>query len=297
MINEDYTLIVVPQKGGSIKKIYATSALIKFISGSIVALFLCLMYFSCDYVKVKGKEAQLDGLKRLTAAQKEQIDLLAAKVGEFEKKMADLQQLDKKIRIMTNLDEGGHDKDHALGMGGPIPEGGDPELQELTISNIGKDVDRLLEEAVFQMKSFEELSDFLTKQQSLLASTPSIWPVIGWVSSEFGYRTSPFTGKREFHRGIDIVTRIGKEVVAPADGIVVAARNKRDMGNMVKIDHRNGLSTSYGHLMKIAVKEGQRVKRGDLIGYVGNSGRSTGTHLHYSVSLNGISVNPRKYLF
>lgn len=296
MINEDYTLIVVPQKGGSIKKIYATSALIKFILGSIVALSLCFICFSYDYVKVKGKEAQLNGLKRLAAAQKEQIDLLAGKVGEFEKKMADLQQLDKKIRIMTNL-EGGHDKDHALGIGGPIPEEGDSELQELTISNIGKDVDRLLEEAAFQMKSFEELSDFLTKQQSLLASTPSIWPVIGWVSSEFGYRTSPFTGKREFHRGIDIVTRIGKEIVAPADGIVVVARNERDMGNMVKIDHRNGLSTSYGHLMKIAVKDGQRVKRGDLIGYVGNSGRSTGTHLHYSVSLNGVFVNPRKYLF
>jgi len=296
MTIRDYTIIIVPQKGSSVKRIYATSALIKFVSVSIAVLALCVIYFSYDYVKIKGKAAELAGLKRLAAAQKDQIDLLAGKVGEFEKKMTALQHFDRKIRIMTNL-EGGHDKNQLLGIGGPIPEESDAELQELLIVNIRKDIDRLLEEATFQDKSFRELSDFLTKQQSALASTPSIWPVMGWVSSEFGYRTSPFTGKREFHRGIDIATRAGKEIVAPAGGIVTGVSKKKGMGNMLRINHQNGISTCYGHLLKSAAKNGQRVKRGDVIGYLGNSGRSTGPHLHYGIYLNGVPVNPRRYLF
>jgi hypothetical protein len=200
MTIKDHTLIIVPQKGGSIKKIYATSALIKFASVSIAVLALCVIYFSYDYVKIKGKAAELAGLKQLTAAQKDQIDLLAGKVGEFEKKMTALQHFDRKIRIMTNL-EGGHDKNQILGIGGPIPEESDAELQELLIGSIRKDIDRLLEEATFQDKSFRELSDFLTKQQSVLASTPSIWPVMGWVSSKFGYRTSHLRGRENFTEG------------------------------------------------------------------------------------------------
>jgi len=116
------------------------------------------------------------------------------------------------------------------------------------------------------------------------------------VTSEFGWRTSPFGGDREFHKAIDIATRFGKPIQAPADGIVAEAVFQHDVGQMIRIDHGHGISTFYGHLSKAVVRVGATVRKGDRIGYVGNSGRSTGSHLHYAVMLNGVPVNPRKYL-
>lgn len=296
MAENDYTLLIIPRKKSSVKKVNISGFFVKFISFLVIAVFLSAAYFSYDYIMIKRKEVEFAGLKRLTMVQREQIDLLVGKIDEFDRKMADLQRFDKKIRIMTNL-EGGPDNDQILGVGGPIPEENNTGSQEILIGNIRKNIDKLLEDATSREKSFKELLEFLEKQKSILASTPSIWPVMGWVTSEFGYRISAFTGKREFHRGIDIATRVGKEVVAPADGIVVDVCKKPGMGNMAKIDHRNGTTTCYGHLMKVAVRKGKRIKRGDVIGYIGNSGRSTGPHLHYGVFLNGVPVNPRRHLF
>jgi hypothetical protein len=296
MAENDYTLLIIPRKKSSVKKLNISGFFVKFISFLVIAVFLSAAYFSYDYVMIKRKEGELVGLKRLTMVQKEQIDLLVGKIDELDKKMADLQRFDKKIRIMTNLDTG-PDNDQTLGVGGPIPEENNTGSQEILIGNIRENIDKLLEDATSREKSFKELLEFLGKQKSILASTPSVWPVMGWVTSKFGYRISAFTGKREFHRGIDIAAKVGKEVVTTADGIVVGVHKKPGMGNMTKIDHRNGITTSYGHLMKVAVKKGKRVKRGDVIGYIGNSGRSTGPHLHYSVSLNGVPVNPGRYLF
>ncbi|MDO9529471.1 MAG: M23 family metallopeptidase [Syntrophales bacterium] len=296
MAENDYTLLIIPRKKSSVKKVNISGFFVKFISFLVIAVFLSAAYFSYDYIMIKRKEGELAGLKRLTMVQREQIDLLVGKIDEFDRKMADLQRFDKKIRIMTNL-ERGTDNDQILGVGGPIPEENNTGSQEILIGNIRKNIDKLLEDATSREKSFKELLEFLEKQKSILASTPSIWPVMGWVTSEFGYRISAFTGKREFHRGIDIAAKVGKEVVAPADGIVVDAYREPGMGNTVKINHRNGITTYYGHLMKVAVKKGKRVKRGDVIGYIGNSGRSTGPHLHYSVFLNGVPVNPGRYLF
>jgi len=296
MAENDYTLLIIPRKKSSVKKVNISGFFVKFISFLVVVVFLFAAYFSYDYIMIKKEVVEITGLKRLTMVQREQIDLLVGKIDEFDRKMADLQRFDKKIRIMTNL-EGGPDNDQILGVGGPIPEENNTGSQEILIGNIRKNIDKLLEDATSREKSFKELLEFLEKQKSILASTPSIWPVMGWVTSEFGYRISAFTGKREFHRGIDIATRVGKEVVAPADGIVTDVCKKPGMGNMAKIDHRNGTTTYYGHLMKVAVKKGKRVKRGDVIGYIGNSGRSTGPHLHYGVFLNGVPVNPRRHLF
>ena len=137
---------------------------------------------------------------------------------------------------------------------------------------------------------------FLHEQKSILAATPSIWPVEGWVTSEFGVRESPFRSGVEFHKGLDISTRFGKEIVAPADGLVIVSAYDQQDGNFVKIDHGRGLATGFAHLSRMAVKQGMRVKRGDIIGYVGDTGRSTGSHLHYAVFVNNVPVNPRKYL-
>jgi murein DD-endopeptidase MepM/ murein hydrolase activator NlpD len=239
-------------------------------------------------------------LRRQTREQKVQIDDLAEKVNNFAMRMEELSQLDKNIRTMANVEDKRYNG-QILGIGGSINDETKIKShaetdQRMVIAKIDQNVEQLSKDAVEQKNSFNELFKFLKKQKSILAATPSIWPVQGWVTSEFGFRASPIGGSREFHKGIDIATRMGVHVVAPADGIVSEIAYDRDVGHMIKIDHGYGMSSWYGHLLRTAAKQGNMVKRGDILGYVGNSGRSTGSHLHYSVILNGIPVNPRKYL-
>ena len=136
----------------------------------------------------------------------------------------------------------------------------------------------------------------VTPQMVPLAATPSVTPTKGWVTSGFGYRSSPFTRNREFHRGIDIAGRVGTSVVAPADGRVRFVGSKRSLGNSIVLEHGYGIESLYGHLSELGVKVGQRVRRGEQIGAMGSTGRSTGPHLHYQVEVNGAPVNPRNYI-
>ncbi len=127
-------------------------------------------------------------------------------------------------------------------------------------------------------------------------SAPNLWPVEGQVTGSFGERIDPFNGEGAFHSGVDISSNYGHPIVAPADGVVTFTDNLGGYGKAVMIDHGNGISTRYGHLSGFAVSSGQHVHRGDVIGYVGASGRSTGPHLHYEVRINDTPVNPYKYL-
>jgi murein DD-endopeptidase MepM/ murein hydrolase activator NlpD len=134
------------------------------------------------------------------------------------------------------------------------------------------------------------------RREALAASTPSIWPAHGWLTGYFGGRADPFTGEPGYHQGIDISTDKGQPVFATADGTVEAASYSGDYGNLIVIHHGFGLSTRYGHLSSYAVKPGVSVRRGDVIGYVGATGRATGSHLHYEILANGQLLNPLNLL-
>lgn len=134
------------------------------------------------------------------------------------------------------------------------------------------------------------------KREALAAATPSIWPAHGWLTGTFGGRPDPFTGEPELHQGIDISTDKGNPVYATADGTVASASPAGEYGNLIVLAHAFGLSTRYGHLSRFKVREGQRIARGDVIGYVGSTGRSTGAHLHYEILANGRQINPLRLL-
>jgi murein DD-endopeptidase MepM/ murein hydrolase activator NlpD len=295
-----YTLLILPKKHSSAKKISLSGTVLKGVSIFLMSLILFMMYFSYDYIHIRRDQAELKRLKIQTAQQRQQIDGLVTKVEQFSSKMEELRQFDKKIRIMANL-ETKKDKSQVLGIGGPVSEDNrlnsklaadDKEL----IAGIHKRVDRLMDDAATREQSFASLLALLKEKKSLLAATPSLWPVMGWVTSEFGKRVNPFGGDMEFHKGIDIATKSGRVVVSPADGVVTDVAYQQDLGNMVQINHGHGVSTLYGHLSKSLVREGTAVRKGDRIGLVGSTGRSTGSHLHYAVILNGVPINPRKYL-
>jgi murein DD-endopeptidase MepM/ murein hydrolase activator NlpD len=168
--------------------------------------------------------------------------------------------------------------------------------QALRLSLLRGKVETIRAEAEKTEEGMRELKAFFEVQRSILASTPSSWPVHGWVTSSFGYRFDPFTGEKSFHRGLDITTQMGIPVLAPADGQVISAVYDPNYGKMILIDHGNSVVTRFAHLSEMNVSEGDRVERGQTLGAVGNTGRSTGPHLHYEVEINGIAINPLKYI-
>ena len=185
-------------------------------------------------------------------------------------------------------------------MGGSDPEEIDPttmieqDYQDL-IRTMHDEINEMDHASHDQQNAFASIFSQLEGKRNLLAATPSIRPVKGWITSRFGRRQSPFTSRSEFHRGLDIATRAGTPILAPADGLVTYSARKGLMGNMITIDHGYGMVTRYGHIQTLLKKKGQRVKRGETIALVGNTGRSTGPHLHYEVRLNGVAVNPMNY--
>jgi len=295
-----YTLLILPKKDKAAKKISMSGTLVWGVSIFVMVLVLFMSYLSYDYIHIRREQAELNRLKQQTAEQRRQIDGLVSKVDQFAVRMDELRQVDQKIRIMAKLVVG-KDKDQLLGIGGPVSEENRLRSKvvaddQAMISVIGRQVEHLMDDADVRERSFTHLLVFLQRKKSLLAATPSVWPVLGWVTSEFGKRLSPFGSEPEFHKGIDIATRAGTPVHAPADGIVAEVAYRHDLGQMVRIDHGHGISTLYGHLSRAIVRNGTTVRKGDRIGLVGNTGRSTGSHLHYTVNMNGVAVNPRKYL-
>jgi murein DD-endopeptidase MepM/ murein hydrolase activator NlpD len=294
-----FTLMIIPSRKSAVKKISLSTVLVRILIISSALVILIALYVVYDYASIQRDKAELVRLRVQTKEQSQQVQDLALKIDEFSDRMEELRQSDKKLRILATY-QTKHDKRLLLGIGGSNKETRISELldqdQQKLISGMRKGIAALNEDAINREKSFNELMIFLREQRSLLAVTPNIWPVKGWVTSEFGIRESPFTSGVEFHKGLDIATRFGKEVVAPADGLVIVVSELMQDGNLIKIDHGHGLITAFAHLSKMVVKQGLRVKRGDVIGYVGDTGRSTGSHLHYAVFVNKVPVNPRRYL-
>lgn len=172
----------------------------------------------------------------------------------------------------------------------------DDSAHQQLVARVKQEIDWLTVEAQLQEKTLEELSQVAEQRSSRWASTPSIWPVRGWVTSGFGPRVSPFTEKPAWHDGLDIGAAPNAPVQAPASGRVTQVSYDSKMGNMVRVDHGYSVETVYGHLAKALVKEGQRIKRGDVIALVGSTGLSTGPHLHYMVKVRGQAIDPHKYI-
>lgn len=271
--------------------------------GAFAAIFVLVMGFvAYDYTKLKRDATELYNLRKENTSQKIELQGITAKVKDLESQVAKLMVFDKKLRIIANLDKGPADKKEAnqvMGIGGKDDESAftdSDSVVEGLVSNLNSEIDRLKEKTIQQESSFTELQSYLTEQSTLLASMPSIWPAKGWITSNYGERTSPFTGFKQHHQGIDIANRVGTPVYAPGDGIVLRSGWDQGLGKTISIRHGMGVKTEYGHLSEIYVKTGQRVRRGDRIGAMGNTGRSTGPHLHYAVSVNDVNVNPSKYI-
>ena len=300
MASKKSTILFLPGGSNKVRKINIPHGVIFFFLSIIFLITLGIGCLIADYRKIKTQIPELDYLRKENRIQKTQLITLTQKIIQINQNMAKLQEFDHKLRIMTNLERSG-EHDQFLGLGGSNNNvlKSDYQLEKVhkgLIHEMHKSLKNLETEIAVTSISQTELSNFLKDQKSILACTPSIKPAEGWFSSGFGYRISPFTNRREFHKGLDIASRIGTPVIAPADGLVVFVGREGNYGKMITINHGYNVTTRYGHLHKYRVKKGQYVKRGKTIGNVGASGRTTGPHLHYEVLVNGVPVNPLRYV-
>lgn len=288
------------------------------------------------YVVRTGEVWELSAFKEEALSARQQNVAFSTAIDDLKKRVSGIKEVNQRLRVMLGIDTPklGDTANGRGGEETPLPEngmapttmgtansqtgtslanagenhsGGNAENskassnstefnnQEL-VSVVKEGINWLEREAGTQEQSLQELSLVAEQKSSRWAATPSIWPVKGWVTSGFGPRVSPFTEKPAWHDGLDIGAAANAPVHAPAQGRVISVGFDPKLGNMVKLDHGYGIQTLYGHLAKSLVKEGQRVKRGDVVGLVGSSGLATGPHLHYMVKVNGQSLDPKRYI-
>lgn len=300
MARKHLTLLIIPEGTSGVKQFKLPTFWFRFAVYFFVIGLIGTCYVFCDFYYMKTSLPGTNFLQNEVENQRFQIQAFSEEINALKQDMIALKGLDEKIRIIANIEKP-RDKEAIFGIGGSLPDDLDANLpltkkHNALVREMHEQLEHLKMASDLQMKSFQELIVSLESQKSLLGATPSVRPVVGWVSSKFGYRTSPFTGRSEFHKGMDIAARAGTTIIAPASGTVTFAGKRGAYGLMAIINHGHGIVTRYGHLKKCAIERGDRVKRGDKIALVGNSGRSTGPHLHYEVIVNGIPVNPQKYI-
>ena len=290
MANEFYTVIVVPHAKARFRKIQVPLKLARWVMGGATVSVLALAGALVHYTRIATEVYELRRLRAENQILTQKTREYEQNAGKLQAKVEQLHSIVSKLGIMAGLDHALPDT-HIGGEGGvasfeTVPPGaaGPHSLLEMDLS-----VSALTDKST-------RLEAFYRDQKLLLSSTPSIWPVRGYLSATFGKRLDPFTGRPDFHPGIDISTPIGTRVVAPADGIVLSTALSGGYGNAIIIDHGYGVVSRYGHLDSYNVRPGQKVHRGDVIGFVGSTGRSTGPHLHYEVWVREQAQNPIHFI-
>lgn len=296
MAKSFYTFIIVPDASARLRKLKLPAhALHALVALGILAFFV-VIGLGFNYMKMAFKAADYDKLQAENTSlkiQKKNLEVAAVKLGE---KLSNIENLFTDIQNLVENDTlTKRGKLNVPGVGGSRVDYSTAQL--LGSANL-KDGMELLKDRTAEMESqLTILQELAQKKATIRRITPTIWPVKGNITSNFGSRTDPFDGETtEIHLGVDIAALFGTQVHAPADGVVIYAQRKAAYGNLIILQHGNGLTTRLGHLSRFNVKVGQKVGKNDIVGYVGTSGRSTAPHLHYEVRVNDRPLNPRNYL-
>lgn len=292
----NYTLMIVPHRGN---KVYRFQMPFRFIKAcvatvAVLAVFAAtgLIHYQFTINQAKAELDELQKLRSVNMAQAGQLNQLAKNTAILQEEMMKLNQIDAEVRRLLNKEESAGTSRSGVarpgathaGEGGPVIR---PQADEL--NNLVKD---LQVSAKVRGESLAKLRESLIERNARIAATPSIWPSQGVITSRFGWRW----GGSDWHPGIDVAADSGTPIVATADGVVVASGWNGGYGRQVIVDHGYGITTSYAHNSENAVSVGQKVKKGQIVAYMGSTGFSTGPHVHYEVKVNGTAVNPAGFM-
>ena len=295
-----YTVLIANRQTGAVRRLTIVRRPAVLVVGALLAVPMLIGLVGLG--ARAARQAEVDQLAQLSEALRIENESYRAATGELATQISTLQSAISELGQDAQLDPAARRaienlpslvKSRAMGRGGMGASAPTP-VASLTSpdSTFG-----ILQGLLGSLEArLESVRSGVEKQQALAAATPSIWPVVGYLSSMWGSRKDPFTGGRDFHPGLDISANAGTPIHATADGVVESAGYAGNYGNAVVLKHGFGLSTRYGHMSRIAAHPGMKIKRGDIIGYVGSTGRATSAHLHYEILLNGQPINPLNLL-
>jgi murein DD-endopeptidase MepM/ murein hydrolase activator NlpD len=304
MAKKHLSVIIVPHTKTSTRTLCFSQRTLKILAIGGVALGLVLTAVLVDYVRMNVIRGRYRALKAETAEQKTMIAGYEKSISELQSTISHFESYAKKLNVMAGLKSpdilttpagiggGGPDKEVPEAESDPnqVPAASGPQvISPGTIQNLSQKAQSI-------ESNLNSLLSYFESDNLRLATTPSIMPTAGWISSVYGHRNDPFTGAWTMHWGLDVSTNIGNPIMATADGIVIKVETDKYLGKNVTISHGNGFTTVYGHMSNFNVKAGQRVKRRDIIGYIGQTGKAAGPHVHYEVFRDGKRVDPRNFL-
>ena len=331
MERKTLTFLIVSNRSGRTRKVVLPVAWLK--AGLALAGIVGVVGAACvvDYAGLLSQSIENRRLRVENRQLNEQFQVVEGKLNSLESGLEKVRSFVKQLKLITAV--GDEDRELKLAIG-PLPRSGqslpgrapasilpgdsafhgeedavffqkppvDALQGELTVegqrdyASLAVRIDQAVAETSLRQQGVIELLATLNERQSLLSATPSIKPARGWFTSKFGYRVSPFTQQPVMHNGLDIAASPGSPIVAPADGVVSFAGYDPGYGKLVSIDHGYGVVTRFGHTSQLFVEVGQKVKRRDVIAAVGNTGRSTGPHVHYEVRVKNVPVDPANYV-
>jgi murein DD-endopeptidase MepM/ murein hydrolase activator NlpD len=298
------SVIIVPHTKTSTRTLCFTKRALRIlvVGGSVFGLALAAVLV--DYARMSIIRVKYRALKAETAEQRTMIAGYEKSISELRSTISQFESYTKKLNVMAGL-KSPEVLTTPAGIGGGAPGEDDPEPESGPGPAAGSGGPLVITPGTIQSLSqkargiesnLNTLLNYFESDRIRFASTPSIMPAAGWISSVFGHRTDQFTGAWVMHYGIDISTNVGNPIVATADGIVIKVETDKYLGKNVTISHGNGFTTVYGHMSRFNVKAGQKVKRREVIGYIGQTGKATGPHVHYEVLKDGKRVDPRNFL-
>ena len=284
MARKFYTCIIVPDASQQLHKLRVPIQALYAVAGVGLLSFFVAVGLGFHYLGMASRMETLQSLEAENAKLKVDTRQLRLATTQLSRQVA---ALESEAEIITKAIQ----EDPLLRRLGGTPAGGSTTnvpTSELETGN--------LDALQARLDDLDKELDLLDAKTKHIRSTPTVWPLAGVIGSHYGNRLDPFTGDADVHLGVDIVAGKGTPVKATADGIVRVAQRRAQYGNLVVLEHPNGFTTRYGHLSGFKVTQGQTVRKNDVIGYVGMTGRATAPHLHYEVRLRDKAVNPRPYL-
>lgn len=294
-LKRNLTVMLIPHSSTRPVKINFSLTFLLFLIASWTCLTLWAGYLSSchiDYWKIQADHKLMQLKVAFFAEEVKKSQEMLEQVKENDMQVRALLEMKSKKAIVENEGKGGPSTGDTLDLNRML-EG---KIYEMSEADIQRQTAALQEATRKRIESHAEIFTEVEKDRAVFRATPNIWPCIGHITSTFGFRTHPIFGDNELHTGLDIANEKNTSIYTTADGTVRLCDWQPGYGRLIIIDHGYGLRTYYGHLCKILVKPGDRVKRGSLIGLMGSTGTSTGNHLHYEVQHDGNAVNPVRYL-
>ena len=293
----EYTLMIVPHHGEAVIRLRIPIIAVKAAVAAACILAVVTTGLVVNYRHTvntaTAEKIELAKLREITSTQYEQLETLAKKTATLQEDVSRLNMLDAEIRRMVDADPA----EAVSRSGGRGRYGGQGGVEvKPNIAQLHNLVDELHATVQIREKSLTDLKQRVAEHNARMAVTPSIWPTSGDITSRFGWRNSPFGWGSDWHPGIDIANSPGTPIMATAEGVVIMSGWYGGYGKCIQIDHGYGIVTLYGHNSQLAVEVGETVKKGEVIAYMGSTGASTGSHLHYEIRVNGTAVNPANYL-